>query len=240
MCWTGRSSCDRCGPTCLGWLRGWSGAMEPIPDYFVTVRHSLRSRASSRAIHLGLCSLLLPCSRPSLPRLVGGPRTSAFLDDVLLAGDYRQVATALQRLTAAARHAGLRLNPAKCELITCSSVAHSVDVNAFPAGIPFNMTGTASLLGAPLGPDIFCEAYTLEKRVDKALPLLRALKDLPDPQTALLLLRHCASYSKVVFATRVTHRPWRKPWVPSTMRSSAAWKLFVGSPSLPPPECKLL
>ena len=77
-------------------------------------------------------------------------------------------------------------------------------MNAFPAAIPFNMTGTASLLGAPVGLDIFCEAYTLEKRVDKALPLLRALKDLPDPQTALLLLRHCASYSKVVFATRVT------------------------------------
>ena len=137
--------------------------------------------------------------QPALLAAAGGRSTdkpditSAFLDDVLLAGDYRQVATALQRLTAAARHAGLRLNPAKCELITCSGVAHSVDVNAFPAGIPCNMTGAASLLGAPVGPDIFCEAYTLEKRVDKALPLLRALKDLPDPQTALLLLRHCAT-----------------------------------------------
>ena len=130
--------------------------------------------------------------------------TQAFLDDVFLAGDFQQVASGLRRLCAAARQAGLRLNPGKCELIACAGELARVDVSLFPAGIPFNTTGTASLLGAPIGPAVYCEAYTLTKRVDRALPLLRSLAALPDPQTGLLLLQHCASFCKVVFAARVT------------------------------------
>ena len=34
--------------------------------------------------------------------------------------------------------------------------------------------------------------------------MLQALGELPDPQTGLLLLRHCAAYSRMVFAMRVT------------------------------------
>jgi hypothetical protein len=42
------------------------------------------------------------------------------------------------------------------------------------------------------------------QRVDKARPLLDAIAELPEPQTGLLLLRHCASFCQVVYATRVT------------------------------------
>ena len=50
----------------------------------------------------------------------------------------------------------------------------------------------------------FCEQQTVAQRVDKARPLLDAIAELPEPQTGLLLLRHCASFCKVVYATRVT------------------------------------
>ena len=42
-----------------------------------------------------------------------------------------------------------------------------------------------------------------QKRVDKAVFLLRAIGELPDPQAALLLLRHCASFGKLVHQTRL-------------------------------------
>ena len=61
-----------------------------------------------------------------------------------------------------------------------------------------------NLRGAPIGPQAYTKAYTRAKRVEKARPLLQALAELPDPQTGLLLLRHCAAYSRMVFALRVT------------------------------------
>lgn len=42
------------------------------------------------------------------------------------------------------------------------------------------------------------------QRVNKAQPLLDAIGALPDPQTGLLLLRHCAGFSKLVYTLRVT------------------------------------
>ena len=41
-----------------------------------------------------------------------------------------------------------------------------------------------------------------QSRVNKALPVLAALGELSDPQVALQLLRHCASFSKMVFSIR--------------------------------------
>ena len=58
------------------------------------------------------------------------------------------------------------------------------------------------MLGGPIGSDIFCNDHT-EKRVEKALEVLTALGELPDPQVALSLLRYCASFSKLVYSLRV-------------------------------------
>ncbi|CAK9113266.1 unnamed protein product [Durusdinium trenchii] len=120
----------------------------------------------------------------------------AYLDDVCLAGDYRVVSAALGRLTAAARQVGLRITPSKCELIPCGGADAAVDPRAFPQGVQINCSGSFTLLGASIGSVAFCEQHTLKERVTKAQPLLLALAELPDPQTALLLLRHCASYCK--------------------------------------------
>ena len=44
----------------------------------------------------------------------------------------------------------------------------------------------------------------MPERVEKARPLLQELAALPDVQTALLLLRHCASFCRVAYSLRVT------------------------------------
>ena len=145
---------------------------------------------------------------PALQAARAGPAPPslalAFLDNVCLAGDYRHVAASLARLAAAARQVGLELNPSKCELVVCSGADHCVDTSLFPAGVQVNSRGAFSFLGAPIGPPAYCEAFCLAERVEKAKPLLALLATLPDPQTALLLLRHCASFCRVAYSARVT------------------------------------
>ena len=92
----------------------------------------------------------------------------------------------------------------KCVLTVCAGADGIVDRRAFPDSMQVNQHGAMNLLGAPIGPQDYTEDYTRTKRVEKARPLLQALGELPDPQTGLLLLRHCAAYSRMVFALRVT------------------------------------
>ena len=127
-----------------------------------------------------------------------------YLDDVVLCGDSVAVAAALLRLQAAAQAAGLQLQPTKCELVMLGGTGHIVDLTAFPHGVVPNTSGNFELLGAPVGDGAFCTEYTRSERVEKAASCLSALADLPDAQTALLLLRHCASYCKIAHAMRVT------------------------------------
>ena len=58
------------------------------------------------------------------------------------------------------------------------------------------------MLGAPFGNAAYCEAHTAA-RVAKAESLLEAIGDYGHSQGALLLLRHCASWSKLVYSARV-------------------------------------
>ena len=55
-------------------------------------------------------------------------------------------------------------------------------------------------MGAPIGAKGYCEEFT-RRRADKAKPALDALVNL-HPQVGLLLLRYCASYSKLVYSAR--------------------------------------
>ena len=92
-----------------------------------------------------------------------------------------------------------------------------------------------------------------QSRVNKALPVLAALGELSDPQVALQLLRHCASFSKMVFSIRAvpasfhteallsfdaqvracfeqfsTLHPDEEQWVQATLATTYQWRL--GSP----------
>ena len=57
------------------------------------------------------------------------------------------------------------------------------------------------MLGAPLGDAAHCASITAE-RVAKAQELLDSIGKYGHTQGALLLLRHCASWGKLVYAAR--------------------------------------
>ena len=130
----------------------------------------------------------------------------SYLDDTCLEGDQRAVATAFADLKAASASIGLELNMSKCELIPAAGLHSNIDRSLFPSDVTFNPKGEFELLGGPIGSQDFCNDHT-QDRVTKATKLLSALGELPNPQLALLLLRHCASFGKLVFSTRVVpHR----------------------------------
>lgn len=167
--------------------------------------------ASIREAPLAPCCLLSLCSlrfaavaAPTVGRL---GLACSYLDDVTLAGDARQVAEALDALAQGASQAGPRLNPGKTELVLAAGGDSIVDTTAFPAGVVVLASGDFSILGAPIGTEASCGQYSREERLGRATPCLAAIGDLPDAQTALLLLRSCAGFAKFSFATRVTP-PW--------------------------------
>ena len=126
----------------------------------------------------------------------------SYLDDLCLAGDFRTVSFALARLTAAARQLGLELSPDKCEVIPAAGRLSNAQVSAFPPETKWLGDKNFELLGGPVGDDSFCNEHT-GKRVQKAMDILKAIGEMPDPQVALLLLRYCASFSKLVYSARV-------------------------------------
>lgn len=127
----------------------------------------------------------------------------SYLDDVVLAGRAEAVASALAALQNTAAAAGLALEPAKCELVVVAGDASTVDLSLFPTG--FVVKGPAfDLLGAPIGDSTYCNQATLSDRVQKGEEVLDALGELPNPQVGLLLLRHCASFTKLVHNMRTT------------------------------------
>ena len=126
----------------------------------------------------------------------------AYLDDVVLAGRPAEVSKALRALCAVAAPAGLVLEPTTSEVVL-SNAASSPDLRALPSGL-VRRVGEFELLGAPIAGLAFCNQHCMTHRVDRAQACLDALAEMPDTQTALLLLRHCASYTKLTYSMRVT------------------------------------
>ena len=88
---------------------------------------------------------------------------------------------------------------AKCELFSQD------DLEDFPVDMKICHEPNLVILGAPIGDVIFCAKFLAEKRA-KAVRLLSQLSEVGsfDPQIALLLLRQCASFSKLVHLARST------------------------------------
>ena len=57
------------------------------------------------------------------------------------------------------------------------------------------------ILGAPIGDESFC-AGVVSKRAAKAQSLLDEIAEYGNTQGALMLLRHCASWGKLVYVAR--------------------------------------
>jgi len=132
----------------------------------------------------------------------------SYLDDLCLAGDAVAVAAVLRTLKGRCATSGLELSTGtansrdKCELILAGQGLSTVDVGLFPGDFKVIRDGNFELLGGPVGSQEFCNTHT-QARVTKALRLLEGLGELPDPQVALQLLRHCAAFNKMVYSIRV-------------------------------------
>ena len=128
-----------------------------------------------------------------------------YLDDCVLAGSATTVALAFDDLQRAAAAIGLKVSMGrdKSLLVPCAGQSADLSNAVFPAQREVQTDGNFEFLGSPIGSPSFCCAHTT-KRVAKAKTLLKALGELPDPSVALLLLRHCAAFCKLVYSCRVT------------------------------------
>jgi len=134
----------------------------------------------------------------------------AYLDDLCLAGDAASVSAALSVLKERCTRIGLRLSTGsadgadkdKCEVILTAGEASTVDLGLFPNDFKVTRDRNFELLGGPIGSPSWCNQHT-QKRVEKAVQVLQALGEVPDPQVALQLLRRCASFCKLLYSVRV-------------------------------------
>ena len=159
-------------------------------------------------ILLGL-SFFASALQPLALELRQGPLDLAvfYLDDGVVAGDVSAVSAALLHVQQHAASFGLCLNLAKCEVVTPGRAGAADLAAALPATLLRTHDGNDRVLhnfeflGAAVGDDTFVAEDT-RARVQKAMPLLDAIAELPDPQVALRLLRACAGHARLVHSMR--------------------------------------
>ena len=79
------------------------------------------------------------------------------------------------------------------------------DLSQFPVSVPSFNVPNMEILGSPIGDAVSCSQFVAKKH-KAALALLSAIERIGtiDPQVALILLRSCASFCKLVNITRAT------------------------------------
>ena len=178
-------------------LAAWSAWCYTEPSHLICGQQSIDSQSGvQQGDPLGPLLFALAL-QPVLEQLKAGSSPGglqmvfSYLDDLCLAGEQRAVAQAVAALNSASERIGLKLNSEKCEIIPCAGLHHAVDPSLFPDSFEFKSEGNFELLGGPVGCAEFCNNHT-QDRVNSATKVLAALGELPDPQVALQLLRHCA------------------------------------------------
>ena len=94
---------------------------------------------------------------------------------------------------------GIFINLSKCEVFSLN------DPHSFPAAMKTSHLPHMVILGAPIGDYLFCATFIASKRLD-AEKLLSKLVEVAtiDPQVALILLRVCGSFCKLIHLARAT------------------------------------
>ena len=120
-----------------------------------------------------------------------------YLDDGVLAGPSSHVRKALSLLIELGPPLGLHVNIKKCEVFSSGCLAH------FPMEMKQSSKPNLEILGIPVGDSVFCRAV-LDRKRSEAGVLLKRLDDVGqvDPQVALVLLRLCGGYCKLVHLAR--------------------------------------
>ena len=146
---------------------------------------------------LGLL-ILLKNIREECPELA---LNAWFLDDGSLVGPSPVVAKALKIIQEASPTTGLEVNLEKCELFW-PSVNPTHEDNTFPAQISRSSTGVKLLGGAVSCLSSFHD-QVFNRRVEKAIAVIKQIGELEDPAHELQLLRASASGLRVLHGLRV-------------------------------------
>ena len=196
----------------LGCQNGRNGAIQALPIFFFGQHIVASANGVQQGDPIGplLFSLALQpiLHRVNVRRSDHGLQLAvSYLDDFILAGEQLAVAQAFHYVRDQARRIGLEFNTTKCEIIPTAGNNSQINRTLFPPDISYMEDGNFEFLGGPIGSNNFCNSHT-SSRVEKAQEVLAALGELPDPQVALTLLRHCSSFSKLVYSLRVV--PFQK------------------------------
>ena len=122
-----------------------------------------------------------------------------YLDDGVVAGPKQSVLHALTIIQELGPPLGLVINPSKCELYSQN------DMSVFSSQMKQSNMPHLEILGSPIGDTIFC-ANVVSQKCAQASQLLSQIEEVGsvDPQVALLLLRMCGAFSKMVHLARST------------------------------------
>ena len=122
-----------------------------------------------------------------------------YLDDGVVAGPKQSVLHALAIIQELGPPLGLVINPSKCELYSQN------DMSVFSSQMKQSNMPHLEILGSPIGDTIFC-ANVVSQKCAQASQLLSQIEEVGsvDPQVALLLLRMCGAFCKMVHLARST------------------------------------
>ena len=125
-----------------------------------------------------------------------------YLGDGILSGTKSVICRAVTLIQKLGPALGLWINPAKCEWFSRTVWSD------FSQEMKVSHELNFEVLGAPIGDPIFCANFLTQRRA-KAVKLLSQLVTVGslDPQVALLLLRQCAGYCKLVHLARSAPPP---------------------------------
>ena len=122
-----------------------------------------------------------------------------YMDDGVLAGPRATLCRAITLLQSEGPALGIHINMSKCEVFN----SHSLDL--FPPGMISSDKPNLVILGAPIENKEFCSSF-VSKGLKNVAGLWSQLEEvgLIDPQVALILLRLCGAFCKLVHLTRAT------------------------------------
>jgi hypothetical protein len=125
-----------------------------------------------------------------------------FLDDGVVAGTAEAVADWLGEVTKELAEVGLQLARSKCVVVPAAGEkANKEEFENRFLDMEWNPQQEFKLLGAWFGGSEGASAH-VRKRSTKAGKIMAQLGKMEDPQSAVLLLRHCAGFSKILYSTR--------------------------------------
>ncbi len=116
---------------------------------------------------------------------------TAYLDDVVVAGDATAVLQALHILQQASPDLGLELKLEKCELIPTAGHNNTCSLETFPAAMERKLQCNFDLLGAPIGSESFCKDYIRTHRLGTTRERLAELPGLEDTHAGYKILSTC-------------------------------------------------